>query len=315
MISAKKKISLVAGCYNEEGNLQEFYDRIEAVFRQLPQYDYEIIVADNCSTDGSQQVLRRLAAADKKFKVIFNANNFGQVRSPFHALLQATGDGVVAITSDLQNPPEVIAEFIKAWEAGNEVIIAIKRSTSENLFLALIRNSYYRFLSKFSETDHVIRDFMGFGLYDRKFMDALKLYRNPYPYFRGMVGEIGFRRTSVLFDQPARKRGRSKNNFFTLYDIAMTGFVNHSKLPLRLATFLGFCLAGVSLLVAIAYLGYKLVYWHSFQLGQAPLVIGLFFFSSVQLIFLGLLGEYVCAIHSQVLNRPLVVERERLNFD
>jgi glycosyltransferase involved in cell wall biosynthesis len=306
---------MVAGCYNEKDNLPEFYDRIVTVFKQLPKYDYEIIVADNCSTDGSQEVLRRLAGTDKRFKVIFNSNNFGQMRSPFNALLQASGHAVVAITSDLQNPPELIPEFVKEWEAGNEVVIAIKRKMTEKFFLSVIRNYYYYFLSKFSETDNVVRDFMGFGLYDRKFMDALKLYHNPYPYFRGLVGEIGYRRTSILYDQPARKRGRSKNNFFTLYDIAMTGFVNHSKLPLRLATFVGFSLAGLSLMVAFVYLAYKLVYWDSFQLGQAPLVIGLFFFSSMQLIFLGLLGEYVGDIHNQVQNRPLVVERERLNFD
>jgi glycosyltransferase involved in cell wall biosynthesis len=314
-MSSIKKISVVAGCYNEEGNLQKFYDRLMAVFQQLPQYDYEIIVADNCSDDGSQDILRRLAAADNKFKVILNANNFGQVRSPFNALLKASGDGVVAITSDLQNPPEMIHEFIKKWEEGNEVVIAVKRKAHDNAILSMVRDFYYYLLSRFSETDHVIRDFMGFGLYDRKFMDALKLYQNPYPYFRGLVGEIGFRRAVVLFDQPARKHGRSKNNFFTLYDIAMTGFVNHSKLPLRLATFTGFCLAGLSLLVALGYLLYKLVYWDSFQLGIAPLVIGLFFFSSVQLIFIGIIGEYVGAIHTQVLKRPLVIEKERINFD
>ena len=315
MSSSIKKISVVAGCYNEEGNLQEFYDRLMAVFQQLQQYDYEIIVADNCSTDNSQDILRRLAAADKKFKVILNSNNFGQIRSPFNALLQASGDGVVAITSDLQNPPEMIPEFIKKWEGGNEVVIAVKRKTQENLILSMIRDFYYYLLSRFSDTDNVIRDFIGFGLYDRKFMGALKLYQNPYPYFRGIVSEIGFRRAVVLFDQPARKHGQSKNNIFTLYDIAMTGFVNHSKLPLRLATFTGFCLAGLSLLVAFGYLVYKLIFWQSFSVGIAPLVIGLFFFSSVQLIFIGIIGEYIGAIHTQVLKRPLVIEKERINFD
>lgn len=314
MISIKK-ISVVAGCYNEEDNLQELYDRLMAVFRELPQYDYEIIVADNCSTDCSQDILCELAAADKKFKVILNSNNFGQIRSPFNALLQASGDSVIAISSDLQNPPEMIPEFIKKWEEGNEVVIAVKLKTDENVILSVIRDFYYYLLSRFSDTDHVIRDFMGFGLYDRKFMDALKLYQNPYPYFRGLVGEIGFRRAVVHFDQPARKRGRSKNNFFTLYDVAMTGFVNHSKLPLRLATFTGFCLAGLSLIVALGYLVYKLVYWNSFQLGLAPLIIGMFFFGSVQLIFLGIVSEYVGAIHTQVLKRPLVIEKERINFD
>jgi len=315
MNSSLKKISVVAGCYNEKGNLQEFYDRLITVFKQLPKYDYEIIVADNSSTDGSQDILRRLTTADKKFKVILNSNNFGQIRSPFNALLQASGDVVVAITSDLQNPPEMIFEFIKKWEDGYDVVIAVKRKTQEKAMLSGIRDFYYHLLSRFSDTDHVIRGFMGFGLYDRKFMNALKLYKNSYPYFRGLVGEIGFNRAEVLFDQPARKRGQSKNNLFTLYDIAMTGFVNHSKLPLRLAAFTGFCLAGVSLVTAMVYLVYKILYWNSFQLGLAPVVIGLFFFSSVQLIFIGIIGEYIGAIHTQVQKRPLVIEKERINFD
>ncbi len=215
MSLSRKTISVVAGCYNEEGNLQPFYDRLMKVFEQLPGYDYEIIVADNCSTDGSQEILRSLAAGDRKFKVILNANNYGQIRSPFHALLQATGDAVVAITSDLQNPPELIPEFVKKWEEGHEVVIAVKRKTAENAVVSMVRNFYYYLLSRFSESDHIIRGFTGFGLYDRKFMDALALYKNSYPYFRGLVGEIGFRRAMVLFDQPPRRQGRSKNNFWS----------------------------------------------------------------------------------------------------
>ncbi|MGV8080491.1 MAG: glycosyltransferase family 2 protein [Syntrophales bacterium] len=315
MSRSRKTISVVAGCYNEEGNLQPFYDRLMKVFEQLPGYDYEIIVADNCSTDDSQEILRRLAAGDRKFKVILNANNYGQIRSPFHALLQATGDAVVAITSDLQNPPELLPEFVKKWEEGHEVVVAVKRKTTENAVLSMVRNFYYYLLSRFSESDHIVRGFTGFGLYDRKFMDALGLYKNSYPYFRGLVGEIGFRRATVLFDQPPRRQGRSKNNFFTLYDVAMTGFVNHSRLPLRLATMTGFAVAILSLLVATGYFVYKLVFWDSFSVGIAPLVIGLFFFSSVQLFFIGIVGEYIGAIHTQVLKRPLVIEKERINFD
>lgn len=315
MSSSIKKISVVAGCYNEEGNLQEFYDRLMAVFQQLPQYDYEIIVADNCSTDNSQDILRRLAAADKNFKVIFNSNNFGQIRSPFNALLQASGDGVVAITSDLQNPPEMIPEFINKWEAGNDVVIAIKKKSRENVVMTLIRKLYYGFLSQMSDHGEIINDFTGFGFYDRKFMNALKKYHDPYPYFRGMVSEIGFKRAVIEFVQDKRKHGRTKNNFFTLYDVAMTGFVNHSKLPLRLAAFSGFCLAGISLVFAFAYFIYKLLYWNTFTLGMAPMVIGIFFFSAVQLIFIGIIGEYIGAILTQVKNRPLVIEKERINFD
>jgi len=314
MSSEMKKISVVAGCYNEEGNLQEFYDRIVAVFSGLPGYSYEIIVADNCSTDGSREILRRIAAGDKAFKVIFNANNFGQVRSPFNALLQASGDAVVAMCSDLQTPPEMIPDFIREWENGHEVVIAVKKTSRELLATKLVRKVYYRLLSQMSESGGIIHDFTGFGLYDRRFMDALKQYHDPYPYFRGLVSEIGFRRTAVEFVQEKRKHGKTKNSFFTLYDVAMTGFVNHSRLPLRLAAFFGFCLAGFSLLIALVYLVYKLMFWSTFSVGLAPLVIGVFLFAAVQLIFIGIIGEYVGAILTQVKNQPLVIEDERLNF-
>lgn len=311
----KKKISIVSGCYNEEGNLQEFYDRIIKVMDQFPQYSYEIIIADNCSTDRTRDILRRIACGDKTFKVIFNANNFGPIRSGYNAFLQASGDSVVLMSSDLQDPPEVIADMIRKWEEGYKVVAAIKSRSKEKRSKFLLRRFYYWLLSKFSDTDHIIQNFTGFGLYDRKVMNALKQYHDPNPYFRGFISEIGFRRTEIEFLQPQRKHGRSKHNLFTLYDVAMSGFVNHSKLPLRLATFSGFCLAGISLLIALAYFIYKLLYWETFSLGLAPLVIGLFFFSAVQLIFIGIIGEYVGAILTQVKNHPLVIEDEKLNFE
>ncbi len=309
-----KTISVVAGCFNEAGNLREFYDRTVAVFQGLPAYDYEIIVADNCSTDDSRDILRAMAATDRRFKVIFNSNNFGQVRSPFNALLQASGDAVVAICSDLQTPPELIPEFVREWEDGSQVVIAVKKASREHVFMKLVRKGYYKLLSQMSDSSPIIPDFIGFGLYDRQFMDALKQYHDPYPYFRGLVSEIGFQRTSVEFVQEQRKHGKTKNSFFTLYDVAMTGFVNHSRLPLRLAAFFGFILAGLSLLVALVYLVYKLLFWSTFSLGLAPLVIGVFLFAAVQLIFIGIIGEYVGAILTQVKNQPLVIEQERLNF-
>jgi polyisoprenyl-phosphate glycosyltransferase len=314
MNTIMKKISIVSGCYNEEGNLQELYDRLILVFKQLPKYDYEIIIADNDSTDGSRDVLRRIAARDKKFKVIFNAKNFGQVRSTYNALLQASGDAVVGICSDLQNPPEMILDFVQQWEAGYQVVIATKPKSRESFLMSAVRKGYYRLLAKMSDSSEIIQNFTGFGLYDRTFMDGLRKYQDPYPYFRGLVSEIGLRRTAIEYVQEKRKHGRSKNNFFTLYDIAMTGFVNHSKLPLRLAAFSGFCLAGISLIIALSYLIYKLLFWETFTLGLAPLVIGLFFFSAVQLIFIGIIGEYIGAILTQVKNRPLVIEEERINF-
>lgn len=310
-----KVISIVSGCLNEQGNLQEFYERVVTTMRAFPQYSFEIIIADNCSTDGSRETLRHIAAGDRSFKVIFNSNNFGPVRSGYNAFLQATGDAVVLMSSDLQDPPELIADFIARWEEGCEVVAAVKDGSHERTVMAWVRRRYYRLLSRFSDTDEIIQNFTGFGLYDRKVMEALKLYKDPEPYFRGFISEIGFRRVEVPFVQPPRKRGRSKHDFLSLYGVAMTGFVNHSKLPLRLATFSGFCLAGGSLFVALVYLIYKLAFWNTFDLGLAPLVIGVFFFSAVQLIFIGIIGEYVGAILTLVKNHPLAIEDERINFD
>ena len=307
------KISVASGCYNEEGNLQEFYDRLVATFRQLPGYTYEIILADNCSTDRSREVLREIASKDPQFKVIMNANNFGHIRSPFNAMLQTSGDAVVLLCSDLQEPPELILEFVKQWESGYQVVCGVKPKSRENPLMFQVRRFYYWLLASCSETSQV-RNFTGFGLYDRKVISAIRQFNEPYPYFRGLISEIGFKRVEVPFIQAARQHGKTKNNFFTLYDMAMTGFVNHTKLPLRLAAFAGFFLALLSLLVAIGYLIYKLLFWQTFSLGLAPLVIGLFFFSSVQLLFIGVIGEYIGAIWTQVKNKPLVIEDERINF-
>ncbi len=310
----KKKISVVTNCYNESENLLELYQRLKTVFASLPQYDFEIIVGDNHSTDGSRDILRLIAKDDPSFKVIFNSNNFGHIRSPFHVLLQAQGDAAIVMCSDLQDPPEMLPELIAAWEGGNEVVCAVKPASRENPLMFAVRRCYYRLLNFFSETEQV-QNFYGFGLYGRRFLDALKLYHDPYPYFRGLIGEIGFQRTELPFVQDVRRHGKTKNNWITLYDMAMTGFVNHTKMPLRLAVFCGFVLAVLSLLVAAVYLAYKLLYWDTFSLGLAPLVIGLFFFSAVQLIFIGIIGEYIGAIWTQVKNRPLVVVEETLNFD
>ncbi len=309
-----KKISVVSSCYNEEGNLKEFYARILDAFRQLPDYEYEIVVADNCSTDQSRDVLRGIAATDPQFKVILNAGNFGHIRSPFNALLQASGDAVVLLCSDLQEPPELILDFVRKWEDGYQVVCGVKPKSRENPLMFQVRRFYYWLLTRFSDTPQ-IRNFTGFGLYDRKVIEAIRKFNEPYPYLRGLVAEIGFKRVEVPFIQAARKHGKTKNNFFTLYDIAMTGFVNHTKLPLRLAVFCGFILAALSLLSAAGYLCAKLLFWDTFSLGLAPLVVGLFFFSAVQLIFIGIIGEYIGAIWTQVKNKPLVIEEERINFD
>lgn len=315
MIDKRKKISVSTTCFNEKDNLQELYTRLIAVFQKAPQYDYEIIVADNYSTDGSRNILRQIAAQDKKFKVIFNSRNFGALRSPYNAFTQATGDAVIPMCSDLQDPPEVIIDLIRQWEAGYDVVVAVRSQRNENVQMWLIRKFYYYLLAKVSDTDNIIQNFTGFGLFSRKFMNALKKYPDPAPYFRGLVSEIGFKRSAVGFIQDKRKHGVSKNNFLVLFEAAMSGFVNHSKLPLRLATFSGFCLAGLCLLVSLGYLIYKLLYWQTFTLGLAPLVIGSFFLSAMQLIFFGIIGEYVGAILTHVKNYPLVIEDEKINFE
>ncbi|MDD5698418.1 MAG: glycosyltransferase family 2 protein [Victivallaceae bacterium] len=310
-----KTISIASSCCNEEENIREWYARILKVFEKFPRYTYEIVIADNCSKDGTRAILREIASKDKNFKVIFNSNNFGHIRSPYNAFIETAGDAAISMCSDLQEPPEVIEDLIKKWEEGFTVVVATKKQSKCNFLTHSLRKIYYWLLAKISDSDEIIRNFTGFGLYDRKFRDAIKLYKDSYPYFRGLVGEIGFKRAEIKFFQEKRKHGRTKNNFFSLYDMAMTGFVNHSKLPLRLAVFIGFCLAGLSLLAALGYLIYKLLYWDTFTLGLAPLVIGLFFFSAIQLIFIGIIGEYIGAIYTQVKNKPLVVIDEKINFD
>ncbi|MDR0932053.1 MAG: glycosyltransferase family 2 protein [Victivallales bacterium] len=310
----KKLISIATGCLNEEQNLPELYSRLIAVWEQLPQYDWEMVIADNCSCDRSREILREIAQKDKRVKVIFNSNNFGVIRSGFNVLTRTSGDAVIMMCSDLQDPPEMIPEFLKHWEEGYRVVCAVRKGSEEPFIMRTIRKFYYYLLRQSSEGS-MISGFYGFGLYDRRFVDALKLFHDPYPYFRGLVSEIGMKRIEIPFVQKKRKGGKSSYNFFSYYDTAMTGFVNHTKLPLRLSVFCGFALAFLSLLTAIGYLVYKLLYWDTFQLGLAPLVIGLFFFSAVQLIFIGVIGEYIGAIWTQVKNKPLAIEEEKINFD
>jgi glycosyltransferase involved in cell wall biosynthesis len=310
----KKKISVATSCYNEEGNIAEFCSRVQAVFAKFPQYDYEIIIADNCSSDRTRDILRSLAAQDKRLKLLFNSNNFGHIRSPYNAMLMANGDATVALCSDLQDPPELIADFLLGWEKGYKVVCGVDTVSDEPALMHFLRSCYYWLMEKLSDCRQ-IRHFHGFGLYDRQFMQALRSYRDTYPYLRGQIAEIGFKQLEVPYRKPARKAGKSKNNFFTLYDNAMIGFINHTKLPLRLAVFAGFLLAGCSLLIALGYLVYKLIFWDTFNLGIAPLVIGLFFFSAVQLIFTGIIGEYLGAVWTQVKQSPLAIVEEKINFE
>ena len=310
---AKKLLSIVTPCYNEGENIEELYRRIVEVMAKLPQYDYEHICIDNASTDDTVPKLRQLAAADSRLKVIINARNFGHIRSPYHALLQARGDAAVLIASDLQDPPEMIEEFVRKWEEGYKTVMAVKPESAESALMFFVRKAYYRLVTRISEVP-LVQNATGAGLFDRVVLDILRQLHDPYPYFRGLLCEIGFPIATVPFKQPRRKRGITKNNFYTLYDIAMLGITNHSKLPLRLMTMGGFAISLVSLFTAFVYLVAKLLFWNSFQVGIAPLVIGIFFFGAVQLVFIGLLGEYIGSIHTKVRNMPLVIEAERINF-
>lgn len=308
-----KLISVVTACYNEEENVREVYEQVKQVFADIQEHSYEHVFIDNASTDKTVAILRGIAKDDKQVKVIINARNFGHIRSPYHAILQAKGDAVISLAADLQEPPRLVKDFIKKWEQGYKVVMGIKTGSDESRVTFGLRKLYYRVLRRLSDVD-LLEQATGFGLYDRRIVEILRSIDDPYPYFRGMVAEIGFEIAKIDFVQPKRKRGITKNNFFTLFDMAMLGMTSHSKIPLRLATMLGFLSASVSLMMAIGYLVYKLAFWNSFSLGLAPLIVGCFFFSSVQLIFLGIVGEYVGAIHTYVQKRPLVIERERINF-
>lgn len=309
----KKLISIVTPCFNEAENVEELYRRVAEVMGGLV-YDYEHIYIDNCSTDGTVEKLKGIAATDKRVKLIINARNFGHIRSPYHALLQSSGDACVLIASDLQDPPEMLPKFLEHWESGFKIVLAVKPESEESRLMFLARKAYYHFVSKISEVP-LVKNATGAGLFDKTVISILKKLDDPYPYFRGLLCEIGFPIATVPFRQPRRQRGITKNNFYTLYDIAMLGITSHSKVPLRLMAMGGFILSALSLFVAVGFLVAKLIFWNSFQLGMAPVLIGIFFFGAIQTFFMGLLGEYIGSIHTQVKHMPLVIEAERVNFD
>jgi glycosyltransferase involved in cell wall biosynthesis len=307
-------ITVVTPCFNEEDNVEELYRQARAVLESIPDLDYDHIFIDNDSADRTVELLRGLAAQDKRVKVIVNARNFGHIRSPYHGLMQADGEAAILLVADLQDPPELMREFIARWREGAKVVVGVKPSADESRLMFTIRRMYYRMVTRIADVK-LIQNFTGFGLYDRQVLDELRKIGDPYPYFRGLISEVGFAPVQVPYTQPRRQRGITSNNFYTLYDIAMLGITSHSRVPLRLATMAGFALSGLSLVVSLVYLVLKLIFWSEFSLGTAPVLIGMFFFASVQLFFIGLLGEYVGAILRHVSNRPLVVERERINFD
>ena len=312
-------LSVVTGCFNEVENVADLHDQVAAVIDGIPPrdgepYTHEHIFIDNASTDGTVDVLRGICAKDARVKVIVNTRNFGHIRSPYHALLQTRGEAIIGLASDLQDPPGMIPQFVREWEAGYKVVVGVKEESLEKKSLFFVRGLFYKLIDRLSEVP-LVRNFTGFGMYDRVVIDKLREIDDPYPYFRGLICDLGYARAEIPYAQPARKRGITKNNFYSLYDLAMLGITNHSKVPLRLAAMGGFLLSIIALVVAAAYLVIKLTFWNTFSLGLAPLVIGVYFIGSVQLFFIGILGEYIGSIHTQVYHRPLVIEKERINFD
>jgi glycosyltransferase involved in cell wall biosynthesis len=307
-------ITVLTPCYNEAENVEVLYERVKAVFAPLTQYRYEHLFIDNASSDDTVARLRAIASRDRSVKVIVNTRNFGHVRSPYYALLQCRSDAVIGMAADLQDPPELIPAFLDKWREGYKVVLGVKAASEESAALFAIRKLGYRVIDALSEVEQV-RNNTGFGLFDRTFVDVLRRLPDPYPYFRGIVAELGFKYATIPYRQPQRVRGVTKNNLYRLYDLGVQGIVNHSKIPLRLATIVGFFSSVVSLLAALVYFVMKMLFWYRLPIGVAPVIIGLFCVASVQLFFLGVLGEYVGSIYTQVRNRPLVIEQERINFD
>lgn len=307
-------INVVIPTYNEEENVVPLSQAIiKVITEKLPEYQYEIIFIDNFSKDKTRQVIAKLCEENKNIKAIFNAKNFGQIRSPFYGLIQCKGDCNIIMCADFQDPPEMIFDFVKEWEKGNKIVIGIKSKSQENKFMYFLRSCYYHLIKKIAEVEQ-IEQFTGFGLYDKSFIDVLRNLDDPNPYMRGIVAELGFERKEIEYEQPKRLHGKSKNNFFSLYDYAMIGITSYSKTLMRLATFVGFFLGGISLVAAIVYLILKLLFWNSFAAGMAPLLIGVFFIGAIQIFFIGILGEYILSINTRVMRRPLVVEERRINF-
>jgi glycosyltransferase involved in cell wall biosynthesis len=312
-----KKISILIPCFNEVENVELMSKSVENVFAEaLPQYDYEILFIDNCSTDGTRDVLEKICAEDKKIKVIFNVTNFGQFNSPFYGMCQTAGDCTISMCCDFQDPVELIPRFVEEWEKGHKIVSGIKTSSKENPIVYLLRTLYYKMIKNMSETQ-MIEHFTGFGLYDKTFIDILRELDDPIPFLRGIVAEYGhgFNRIEIEYEQAKRRAGKTHNNFYSLYDAAMLSVTSYTKVGLRLATMLGFLSSGISLVVALVYLILKLTNWHNFDAGNAPLLIGVYVIGSLQLFFIGLLGEYILNINTRVIHRPLVVEEKRLNFE
>ena len=312
-----KKISILIPCFNEVENAELMANSVINVLNEgLPQYDYEIVFIDNCSTDGTRDILEELCENNKKIKAIFNVTNFGQFNSPFYGMCQCTGDCVIPICCDFQDPVELIPEFVKLWEKGHRIVSGVKSSSKENGFVYMMRTIYYKMIKNMSSVK-MIEHFTGFGLYDKTFIELLRQLDDPIPFIRGIVAEYGsgFSMVEYEYEQAKRRAGKTHNNFYTLYDAAMLSFTSYTKVGLRIATFLGAACSFVSFIVAIVYLILKLTNWDNFSMGTAPLTLGVFLIGGVQLLFLGLLGEYILNINTRVIHRPVVVVEKKINFD
>ena len=311
----KKKISVLIPCFNEEENVVPMAKAIEDVFKNdLPEYDWELVFIDNDSKDNTRPLLEEICRNDKHIKAIFNAKNFGQFNSPYYGICQTTGDCTISMCCDFQDPVELIPKYVREWENGYRIVIGIKTTSKENKLIRFLRSCYYKMIKKFSDVEQ-IEHFTGSGLYDKSFVDVLRRLDDPKPFLRGIVAELGFKRKEIPYDQPKRRAGKTHNNFYTLYDAAMLSFTSYTKIGLRIATIGGFIMSVLSLLVALVYAILKIVNWDSFPAGNAPILIGVFVLGSIQLFFIGLLGEYVLNINSKIMKRPLVVEEKRINFD
>lgn len=309
------KISVLIPTYNEEENVAALVTAIEEQFHKfLSNYEYEIVFIDNDSKDNTRAILRGLCAENHNIKAIFNAKNFGQFNSPYYGLCQTTGDCSIMMCADFQDPVEMIPKLVKEWEKGYKIVSCIKSSSQENKIMYILRSCYYKAIKKMSNVEQ-IEHFTGFGLYDKAFINVLRDLKDPTPFLRGIVAELGYKRKDIVYEQAKRRAGKTSNNFYTLYDAAMLSFTSYTKIGLRIATFAGFLFSVISMMIAIVYLILKILFWDSFPMGQAPILIGVFVFGSLQMFFIGLLGEYIMSINTRVMNRPLVVEEERVNFD
>lgn len=311
----RKVVTILTPCFNEEASISECYQRLRSVMdSESDRYDVEFLFIDNCSVDNTVDVLRKIAASDRRVKVIVNSRNFGQSKSPFYGILQSSGDALITMVADLQTPPELIPELLRKWERGSPIVVAVRTAASEGRLVRFARSLFYYWIKKISMVEQ-IPNFVGFGLFDKRILEILRDFDDPTPYFRGMISEIGFEKSVVEYVQPLRKHGKSRHTLFDLIDYAVLGFVNYSQVPLRLMTVVGFLASLISFLVMIVFIVVKVIWWNQIPMGVAPILVCMCFFASLQFLFLGILGEYVGAIHERLKRRPLVIEKERINFD